>query len=179
MNSNKTRIKYITILAFIVAILSLGIGYSSYNTSVEVTGTSEIVESIYEVRLSTIHDEKTSNNTILYKQKPTITGNDISFSISNLEEKGKVSFKFDIENLGTIDAKVKSIKLSGLDEYEKSIEYKVSNLKIGDIIKQGAKVKDNSFTLTYKTKVLDQNGAPINLELENLVLTIELEANKE
>ena len=179
MNSSKTKLKYITILAFIVALLSLGIGYSSYNTTVDATGTSEKLESIYEVRITNIHEDKTSSNTILYKQKPTITGNDISFSISNFEEKGSISFKFDIENLGNIDAKVKGIKLVGLDKYESSMEYKISNLKVGDIIKGDSKIKDNSFKLTYKTKVLDQLGNPINLELENLVLTIELEGNKE
>ena len=33
MKNNKNKIRYITILAAIVAILSLGIGYSSYSTT--------------------------------------------------------------------------------------------------------------------------------------------------
>ena len=172
MKNSKTRIKYITIFASIVAILSLGIGYSSSNDERKISGTAEVVENIYEIILSNVHDVKTSNESVTFKQQPMING-------SSLSPESNVSFKFDIENLGNINSKIKEIKLSGLENYEKNVSYKISNLKEKDRIKRESKIADNEFILSYDQALLDDSGNPINLELDNLVLTIELEQVKE
>ena len=51
MKNNKSRIKMITIMAFLVAILSIGIGYSSYNTTIEVSGKAIAIENEYDIKL--------------------------------------------------------------------------------------------------------------------------------
>ena len=179
MKNNKNRIRYITILAAVIAILSLGIGYSSYSTTNDASGTSEILKSKYDIKLDNIHSKKTSNKDITYKLAPTITGNEISFSVSNLIYNNNVSFKFDIKNEGTVKVKVKSIKVTGLDKYEKSLTYELSNIKVGDVIKSDSVIKDNEFILKYKQAILDEQGQNMNLELDNIVLAIEFEKVKE
>ena len=179
MKNSKTRIKYITVFASIVAILSLGIGYSSSNEERKISGTAEVVENIYEIILSNIHEVKTTNESVSFKQQPVINGKEIYFSISSLSPGSNASFKFDIENLGNINSKIKEIKLSGLENYEKNVSYKISNLKEKDRIKKESKIADNEFILSYDQALLDDSGNPINLDLDNLVLTIELEQVKE
>ncbi len=176
MKNSKTRIKYITILAAIISILSLGIGYSSYNTT---SGTSQIVEKVYEIKLSNIHDIKTSNEAILFKQEPIITNNDISFSITSLIPNNNISFKFDIENKGNVKTRIKDIKIKGLEKYDGYLTYRLSNIKKGDILKGETKIKDNEFILEYNKEVSDEYGNPLNINLDNITLTIELKQVKE
>ena len=66
-----------------------------------------------------------------------------------------------------------------LENYEKNVSYKISNLKEKDRIKKESKIADNEFILSYDQALLDDSGNPINLDLDNLVLTIELEQVKE
>ena len=47
MKDTKNRIKVITVLAFLIALLSVGIGYSSYNTTIEVSGKAIAIENVY------------------------------------------------------------------------------------------------------------------------------------
>lgn len=179
MKNNKTKIRYITILAAVIAILSLGIGYSSYSTTNDNSGTSEVLKSEYDIKLDKIHNKKTSNKEIKYKQSPIITGDEISFSISNFIYDNSISFKFDINNAGTVKVKIKDIKVTGLDKYEDVLSYNISNIKVGDIIKPDSVIKDNEFVLKYKQAILNEYGENMNLELDNIVLTIEFEKVKE
>lgn len=179
MKNTKIKIRYITIFAAVIAILSLGIGYSSYTTTNEISGTSEILKSEYDIKLDKIHEKKTSNKEIKFKQQPIITGNEISFSISNFIYNNNISFKFDINNAGTVKVRIKEIKVTGLDKYETSLSYKLSNIKVGDVIKPDTIIKDNEFILKYKQAILNEYGENINLDLDNIILTIVFEKVKE
>ena len=55
MKDTKNRIKVITVLAFLIALLSVGIGYSSYNTTIEVSGKAIAIENVYDIRLDNIN----------------------------------------------------------------------------------------------------------------------------
>lgn len=179
MKNNKSRIKMITIMAFLVAILSIGIGYSSYNTTIEVSGKAIAIENEYDIKLDNIKDINSSLNTILFKEDPNIIGNTINFSLSSMVPNNQVSFKFDLYNESIIPTKIKSITLKGIDNYLSNLEYGVTNIAVGDVIKGETKLLDNTFTLIYKEAVKDEYGNPLNLNLNNLSLVIEFEQIKE
>ena len=65
--------------------------------------------------------------------------------------------------------------MTGLDKYENSLSYTLSNIKVGDVIKPGTVIKDNEFVLKYKQAILNDYGENINLELDNIVVTIVFE----
>ena len=68
MKDTKNRIKVITVLAFLIALLSVGIGYSSYNTTIEVSGKAIAIENVYDIRLDNINSVNTSLNTTIFKE---------------------------------------------------------------------------------------------------------------
>ncbi len=179
MKNTKNRIKIITIMAFLVAILSIGIGYSSYNTTIEVSGKAIAVENENNIKIENIKDLNTSLNTILFKEEPSVIGNSINFAITSIVPNNKISFKFDLLNEGLIPTKVKAIELKGIDNYQDNLEYGISNIAVGDDIKGEAKILDNTFTLEYKNAVKDEFGNPMNLNLDNLSLIIEFDQIKE
>ena len=179
MKNTKGRIKIITIMAFLVALLSVGIGYSSYNTTIEVSGKAIAIENVYNIRLDNINNAKTSLNNILFREEPSIIGNSINFAITSISPDGSVSFNFDLYNDGLIPTKIKNITLKGIENYQNNIEYNVSNIAIGDVIKGETKVLDNTFTLKYKEAQRDEYNNPLNLNLDNLSLIIEFEQIKE
>ena len=179
MKNNKNRIKIITIMAFLVAMLSIGIGYSSYNTTIEVSGTAIAIENEYDIKLDNIKEVSTSLNTILFKADPSIINNSINFSITSMVPNNHVSFKFDLYNESLIPTKIKNITLKGLEKYQANLEYSITNLKVGDVIKGESKILDNTFVLNYKEPLKDEYGNSLNLNLDNLSLVIEFEQIKE
>ena len=156
MKDTKNRIKVITVLAFLIALLSVGIGYSSYNTTIEVSGKAIAIENVYDIRLDNINSVNTS-----------------------LTPNNSVTFKFDLYNESLIPTKIKNITLKGIEKYNDNLVYNISNLNIGDVIKGESKILDNTFTLSYKEAYKDEFGNPLNLNLENLSLIIEFEEVKE
>ena len=163
MKNNKNRIKIITIMAFLVAILSIGVGYSSYNTTIEVSGKAMAIENEYDIKLDNIKEVSTSLNTILFSAEPSIINNSINFSLNSMVPNNQASFKFDLYNNSIIPTKIKSITLNGIDKYQANIEYKITNLAVGDVIKGESKILDNSFVLNYKEALKDEFGNPLNL----------------
>ena len=179
MKNTKSRIKIITIMAFLVAILSIGVGYSSYNTTIEVTGKAIAIENEYDIKLDNIKEVSTSLNTILFSAEPSIINNSINFSITSMVPNNQATFKFDLYNNSLIPTKIKKITLKGLEKYQDNIEYSITNLKVGDIIKGESQVLDNVFLLNYKEPLKDEFGNSLNLNLDNLSLVIEFEQIKE
>ena len=81
MKNTKNKIKIITIMAFLVAILSIGVGYSSYNTTNEISGKATIIENLCDIKIDNIKDVNTSLETITFKDTPSIISNTIIISI--------------------------------------------------------------------------------------------------
>ena len=172
MNNSKTRIKIITILSMIVAVFSLGIGYSAYNINNEESGIATVIKDIYDIKIDNINSELTSNENITFKEKPVSTYNEVFFSVANLIHENNISYKFDIINSGNIDIEIENIELKGIDNYKDNITFKIDNLKIGDIIKGEEQVKDNTFTLTYTNPIYDKYNNLMVVDLDNLKLII-------
>ena len=179
MKNTKNKIKIITIMAFLVAVVSIGVGYSSYNTTIEISGKSTAIENICDMKFYNIKELNTSLDTIIYKDEPTIIGNTINFSITSMVPENSISFKFDLYNEGILPARIKGITLKGIEEYNDNLSYQITNLAINDIIKGETKLLDNTFTLEYKEIVKDEYGHPLNLNLDNLSLVIDFEQIKE
>ena len=179
MKNGRSRIKIITFLSLIIALISLGIGYMAYSMNNEVSGTSTIVESVYDIKMDNINSASTSKEDIVYKTKPFVVGNEVTFGIGNFSHEGNVSFKFDIYNNGNVDAIIKSIELIGIDNYSKNIEYSLSNIKVGDVIKGESKIVDNTFKLNYKNPIYDKRNNLISVDLDEVVLKINFELIKQ
>lgn len=170
---SKRKIKVITILSVFVAILSLGIGYSSMVTNEKESGVSTRIENIYDIKLDNINEAIASKEEIEYSVKPVIVGNEIDFSLKNFIYDNSISFKFDIINNGNVDVEIKNIELEGIEAYANNLEYSMSNIQVGDIIKGNANIKDNTFVLKYKDPIYDKYNNLINIDLDKLVLKIE------
>ena len=179
MKNTKNKIKIITIMAFLVAILSIGVGYSSYNTTNEISGKATIIENLCDIKIDNIKDVNTSLETITFKDTPSIISNTINFSITSMVPNNNISFKFDLYNEGILPVKIKNITLKGIDKYQEYLEYSISNIAINDVIKGETKLLDNTFTLNYKEVLKDEYGNPLNINLDNLSLVIDFEQIKE
>lgn len=170
------KIGVITILAFLVAVASLGIGYSSLNTTLKVNGIAKVSSKELLPEPTNIHDIKTTTPTTMVT--PTINNNEITTSLSFNQLGENAFFKFDFVNNKRENILIKEIKIIGLEEYQKYLSYKIENLSPNEIIKQQETKKDISFNITYQNELLNDNSLVQNIKIPELKIIIVYEEIK-
>ena len=117
--------KNIIIIAFLVALLVMAVGYSTFATELTFNGNAEITGE-WDVRITDMKVTSVSDG--CDAGKPEFTDTTINFD-SKLEKPGdKITYLITIENLGTIDAVLSNIQIIPDDiNGTKAITYRIIN----------------------------------------------------
>lgn len=167
------KIKIIALLAFFVAVMSLGIGYSSLNTTLEISGMANVYQEKYEVLLSNVHSLlKSEGDTQI--STPIILNDTIIFDLKLTQLDNYVSFMFDIVNSGNQDAKITDVYVEGLNEYEQNLEVVYGENLKDKVIKGGEKVSNNLFKITYKNGIFDPYTGFQAIDLKGVKLVVKM-----
>ena len=115
---------YLTFSIILISVLSLTVVYAALSTVLNITGSSEITASNWDIHLANPSVSSGSVNNNL----PTINGNNLSFNATLSLPGDYYEFTVDVVNSGSIDAMIDSvIKTPELTiEQTKYIKYEVS-----------------------------------------------------
>ena len=164
------RVTIISVLALVIAILSLYISYHNLEVTKLSPGKARYIKDVYKVNLENINDVLLSNEAV-FTNNPIISDNSITFSIdlNNIETYGQ--FAFDINNSSSNDVKVKDIIISG-NEYSDLVNVKVLGIHKGDTISKEAIYKN------AKIQIMRNDGAQGELlSLNNIKVEFVFEKN--
>lgn len=168
------KIKIIAFLAFFVAIMSLGVGYSTLNTTLEINGIAKVYEEKYEVSVSNIHNVlKSEGETTI--SDPLVKDDVITFDFKLTQLNNYVSFMFDIVNTGNQDAIVKDIHIEGLDPYVANLEVNFNDSLKNTVITGGETLENNLIKIGYKEGIFDPYLGFQAVELRGVRVVVKLE----
>ncbi len=149
------KIRIIAVVAFLVAIASLSISYSSLNTTKEVKGIAMVEPNVISLKISDIDNLLCDEGSSI--SEGIIVDNTITFD-SNLRSIGSsCSFDFVILNNGSYDVTLNGGILDNLNNEHVTYELigvnKGDSLKIGESKKVSLKVSYNDFVRDEWTEV--------------------------
>ena len=148
MNKNTKK----TLMAFILIILVIGVGYASLRVNITIEGTSTIKNNNFVIKLLNVVEQAGS---VTPTKKATIgtDNSSLSFDVTLANPGEYYSFTVDIENSGTINAEIESFEKTELTtEQQQYLTYEVkyqngTNVNVGDLL-----LKESTQTLIVLLK---------------------------
>jgi len=157
------RKKNLIIIVMCVAICIMAVGYAAFNTTLTITGTSNITSEWNVVFTSITQVSKTSGVTIV--SNPVVNGTSATFDVGLALPGDKIVYEITIENKGTINAIIENIVASATDS--PAIIFSMEGVNIGDKIPNKTS-KTLTVTIEYDKSVTSQP------EKTNKVLTVDM-----
>jgi len=157
------RKKNLIIIVMCVAICIMAVGYAAFNTTLTITGTSNITSEWNVVFTSITQVSKTSGVTI--ESNPVVNGTSATFDVGLALPGDKIVYEITIENKGTINAIIENIVASASDS--PAIIFSIDGINIGDKIPNKTS-KTLTVTIEYDKNVTSQP------EKTNKVLTVDM-----
>lgn len=186
----KTRI--IAVVAVVLAIAGLSLGFAAYSQTLTINGSGEVKASSWQVRfenLSSVNKTGTANEVTA----PTINTNDTNigeYDVTFQTPGDSISYTFDIANNGTFDAEISSISIptpectgngdnatTDAANVCANLEYKLTYTDGGapvsqnDTLNHGEK-KNVTLTLTYKDTITAEQLPTDDVNIDNLSISI-------
>ena len=182
----------IAVVALIVAVLALGVGFAAYSQTLTINGSGEVKASSWQVRfenLSSVNTTGTANEVTA----PTINTNDTNigeYDVTFQTPGDSISYTFDIANNGTFDAEISSISIptpectgngthatTDAAKVCSNLEYKLTYTDGGAIVSQNdtlnhGEKKNVTLTLTYKDTITAEQLPQDDVNISNLGINI-------
>ena len=125
--------KIIILIVFLICIIFMAIGYSSFATDITINGTTEITGK-WDVRITNINAVQVPSG--CDAGKPIFTKDSINFSAKLNKPGDEIIYEVTIENLGTIDAELQTIifteEIDGIEEINYTTSELKKDLNVGD-----------------------------------------------
>lgn len=100
------KVKTLSIAALIVAVLGLTVAFAALSTQLTINGTAEVKAATWDIHFANL-SEATLTGTATVATAPTLTATKIGdYKITIVKPGDGVKYTFDVENKGTIDAKL-------------------------------------------------------------------------
>ena len=104
----------LAIVALFLSVVGLSIGYAALSQELKVQGTGKVIAQDWDIKFTTLLTPIKFGDTELKTQTIDVAGTTMAFDVDFKLPGDKVVYKFKVENLGDIDAKVSSIVLTGI-----------------------------------------------------------------
>ena len=134
---------YFTLCIILISVLSLTIVYAALSVTLNITGSTEVTASNWNIHLANPEVKSGSVNSNV----PTISGNNLSFSVNLATPGDYYEFTVDVVNGGSIDAMIDSVvKTPELtSEQAKYIKYEIT-YENGESINTNQTIKSGTST---------------------------------
>lgn len=168
----KRRVPKYLYIASISMFLSLGVGYSTLNSSFGMEGALTTTASTWNVHFDNI--EYGQNNVIA--NPVSIVDNTLSVAVTLTNPGDKYEFSFDIENEGSLDALIRTLEMTDLSDLQKKyVTYSLTyvngdKIQEGDLLKGGETKK--AYVLVEYKKLRYEDEYPENDINLNLTMSI-------
>lgn len=169
------RVTFITVLVVVIAICSLFMSFSALNTSNSLSGVAVVNKENWDISIDNVSTVAVDSSAVMILKEPVVDNTKISYSLRMNQEHGYGQFSFDLKNLGNVNAKIKDIKITGMEGYEEYIDVTISDIKVGDSIKAETIISNIKVVTTYKRQLFDEMIIPQAIILDSINIEIELE----
>lgn len=170
-----TILKKVTVLAIFFAVFSLTFSVVAFNQSSSSQGVGVSNREVWNVHVDNLSTIASDTMNVVVLNEPELMDNKIVYGINLNRVSGYGQFIFNIFNEGTVDAKVKNIKVTGIDDYKDYIDVSFKNLNIGDVIGKGKLLSNIKVITTYKNGLYNDDMSVKNIELNDIGIEIEFE----
>lgn len=156
------------IIAIVVAILVMGVGYALLADAITVTGTAKTYGGLdIEVTSASWSSSNGGGTSLESNINISSDKNMVTLSANNLEYPGAaVTYNVILTNVGSVDGKVKSI---GLTNPNSDLEVIYNNISIGDII------ASNNGTISFQVTLKWLSTSTTGFSNSNYKIVIEFE----
>ena len=125
--------KKIILIAFLLTLILMVVGYSTFATDFTINGTAEITGE-WDVRITNITPTKVPDG--CDAGTPTFTKDSINFSAKLNKPGDEIIYEVTIQNLGTINAELQTIifteEIDGIEEINYTTSELKKDLNVGD-----------------------------------------------
>lgn len=114
MRKRRFDSKTMTLIALLIMVMCLSIGFATLNTKLVISGSAEVEASTWDVAFDNLSDAViVGNSTDVYEDvPPTYSRTKIEKFVVSLSSPGNsISYEFEVKNAGSIDAKIGSITI--------------------------------------------------------------------
>lgn len=186
------RSKVLAVIAILIAVVSLGVGFAAYSRDLTINGEAEVSASSWKVRFESLSSASLTG-TAEETTAPTINTEDTNIGTYGVTLKtpgDSISYTFDIANNGTFDAEISSISIptptctgSGLNAEQDAanvcanLEYTLTYTEGGAPVAQtdslnASEKKNVTLKLTYKDTISAEQLPQDDVTISNLGITI-------
>ncbi|MCI8347104.1 MAG: hypothetical protein HFJ12_04050 [Bacilli bacterium] len=191
MKEKRNTIIFTIIIAAIAAITAVGIAYAAFSSQLNINGNAKVTASSWKIKFSNLAAVTTTGEAKEITA-PTINEEDTKigdYSVSLTNPGDTVTYKFDVVNEGTFDAKVSSVTIStptctgtgdtavvDSNNVCSNITYTLtyddgSNVQMNDTLSKG-ETKSMILTLKYANSVTSEQLPKNDVVISNLSTTI-------
>ena len=168
------KCRLIAVVAFLIAIASLGISYASLNTTKTIVGIAVVQDKKTSLKIDNYKKNQIDERINSIVGNPTINNNIIKFDC-NLKGIGDYcALDFEVINNGSYSAKVVNVEVILPNADNKPISYEIKGLEKEDVLKV-EEVKNVSFVLTYNDYPREEYEEIQEINIENIQIKVEYE----
>lgn len=113
MKEKRNTIIFTVVIAAIAAVTAVGIAYAAFSKQLNINGNAKVTASSWKIKFSNLAEVATTG-TAKEITAPTINEEDTKigdYSVSLTNPGDTVTYKFDVVNEGTFDAKISSVNI--------------------------------------------------------------------
>ena len=167
VNNKKNNIVGISILSILVLVITLTIGFSAYQTSLDISTLAAYFRINKNIRVTNITLDNATNNAISNWEE--YNTNNISASIDLPSSNSTITYEVEVTNLGNVEMGI--FEISGLSN---NLKYSISNYNLKDVLcdnintsqcSLGSKSKFN-ITISYNNNAYDSSNTSFNIKLD-------------
>ncbi len=129
--------KKMIIITLSIIVVLMTIGYALFSTSLNITGTANIV-STWNIEFTKIVKQSTVGG-VTETKTPTASGTTATFNVDFKSPGDKIIYEITVENKGTLNAIVNDINAK--EEDSDAVSFEIFNISVGDKLSTGSSIK--------------------------------------
>lgn len=170
-----SKTSVLLVLVIIVSACSVVICIGALNISTAATGVALESKEIWDVSIDNLSTIAVDCEDVVVTSEPSFNDMSIEYAISFANVGNYGSFQFTIKNSGTLDAKIKDIKITGLGIYQPYINIAIEGLKKNDVIKAESVSDPIVVVTTYNKQYYVEESIPSGIKFDNIEITVDVE----
>jgi len=187
MKDSKKVFQTLSVVALLLAVVGISVGFAALSTTLEITGTAKVVPANWDIKFDSNYTFSDNDTDASEGTTPTISNTEFkNYQIVLTKPGDKGTYTLTVKNDGDIDAKVGTVNLgstlsfsgtSSADEtlVQSNVTYTLtwsdgSAIAVGDVLNHG-NTKDIVVEVTYSAEATELPENPVTVSGRDLVLT--------
>ena len=166
------KCRIVAVLAFLIAIASLGISYASLNTTKKIVGIATVQETKTSLKIDNYKKSQIDERINSVVGTPSMKANVLKFDCSLKTIGDYCALDFEIINDGSYAAKVTSLFIDLPGAENKPVSYEIKGINVEDVLRV-EEVKNVSLVITYNDYSREEWEEIQEINIENIQFRVD------